>query len=88
MTILFRRAVAIPVWAVCAVALGLGALGAPPFLNPSLAVLLGMAGIGSGALMLVRWLRARARTPNEAMNARNDHPADAADLMRMDDDGG
>lgn len=113
MSILFRRAVAIPVWAVWAVALGVGALTAPPPVTAALVVLLGLALIGSSALVLVRRKSrpprievlpaldlepapagiivsagARARTLNQAMNARNVEIDDAADLIRMDGDAG
>lgn len=114
MSILFRRGVAIPVWAVWAVALGVAALSAPLVIR-SLVVLVGLALIGSGALVLVRWVRrsrlprievlpaldpepppeaiivsagARARTLNQAMNARDVEAGDAADLSRMDGDAG
>ncbi len=113
MFVLFRRGVAIPVWPVWAVALGV-ALGAPVAIR-SLVVLLGLALVWSGAVVLVRRLRrsrlprievlpaldpepppetiivsagARARTLNQATNARDVEAEDTADVSRMDGDAG
>jgi hypothetical protein len=57
----FRRSVALPVWALWAVALSVTALSAPLAIR-SLVLLLGLGLIGSGALVLVRRLR-RSRLP-------------------------
>ncbi|MGH9313574.1 MAG: hypothetical protein ACRD09_06290 [Vicinamibacterales bacterium] len=74
MSILFRRGVAIPVWAVWAVALGVAALSAPLVIR-SLVVLVGLALIGSSALVLVRWVR-KSRPPRiEVLPALDREPA-------------
>jgi hypothetical protein len=83
----FRRGMAIPVWTICAVALGVATLSAP-FVIRSLVVLLGVAVIGSGALVLGRRLRRSRRPHIEVLPARDVKAEDAADLSRMDGDAG
>lgn len=65
---------AIPVWTVGAVALGVAALSAPLVIR-SLVVLVGLALIGSSALVLVRWVR-KSRPPRiEVLPALDPEPA-------------
>jgi hypothetical protein len=72
----FRRSVALPVWALWAVALGVTAVSAPLTIR-SLVVLLGLGLIGSGALVLVRRLR-RSRLPRtEVLPALDPAPPEA-----------
>lgn len=82
----FRRGVAIPVWPVWAVALGV-ALGAPVAIR-SLVVLLGLALVWSGAVVLVRRLRRSRRPRLDVLPARDVEAEDAADVSRMDGDAG
>jgi hypothetical protein len=80
MAIVIRRGLVIPVWAA---ALCAAALSAPLRLVPWIGAFLGIAVIASMLPAVLRLLR-----HDEAIDWHTLNSEDAADLVRMDDDGG
>ena len=75
MAIVFHRGLAVPLWAAV---FGGAALSTPRGMMPSLLALVGLAAVACTIPPIVRWLR-----PSRSVVI-----DDAADLVRMDDDGG